>query len=177
MNSIVKTAQCETPAFGAFDRFLRGRLLDRMAALRHGELLLEDACGAVALGEAAAAHTDLRIHVQVLDPAFYRYVAANGSVGAGEAWMDGLWRCDNLVGLIQLLVRNRDLLDGMETGFARVGGWAMRLWHELRRNTRAGSRRNIAEHYDLGNEFFGLFLSKDLMYSSAVWTEIGRAHV
>ena len=169
MNSIVKTTHYETPAFGAFDRFLRERLIGRMAALRHGRLLLEDACGTVELGETAAAHPDLQIHLQILDPAFYRHVAANGSVGAGEAWMDGLWRCDNLVGLIQLLVRNRNLLDGMEQGLARIGGMAMRLWYALRRNTRAGSRRNIADHYDLGNEFFSLFLSKDLMYSSAIW--------
>jgi cyclopropane-fatty-acyl-phospholipid synthase len=68
-----------------------------------------------------------------------------------------------------LLVRNRELLDGMETGLARLGGMAMRLWYALRRNTRGGSRRNIASHYDLGNDFFNLFLSKDLMYSSAIW--------
>jgi len=171
MNSIVKTTQLETPVFRAFDRFLRERLIGQMAALRHGRLLLEDACGTVELGETAAAHPDLQIRLQILDPGVYRAIAANGSVGAGEAWMDGLWRCDNLVGLMQLLVRNRDLLDGMEKGLARLGGLAMRLWYALRRNTRAGSRRNIAAHYDLGNEFFSLFLSKDLMYSSAIWTE------
>ena len=57
----------------------------------------------------------------------------------------------------------------METGVARVGGWAMRGWNALRRNTRDGSRRNIAAHYDLGNDFFSLFLSPDLMYSSALF--------
>jgi cyclopropane-fatty-acyl-phospholipid synthase len=98
-------------------------------------------------------------------------VARNGSVGAGESYMDGQWRCDDLVGLIQLLLRNRDLLDGLESGLARLGGMAMRAWHTLRRNTRDGSRRNIAAHYDLGNDFFGLFLSSDLMYSSAIWTD------
>jgi cyclopropane-fatty-acyl-phospholipid synthase len=171
MNSIVKTIPHEIPAFGAFDRLLRERLIGRLSALRYGRLLLEDACGAIALGETAAAQPNLQIHLQVLDPAFYRGVAANGSMGAGEAWMDGLWRCDNLVGLIQLLVRNRDLLDGMESGLARLGGMAMRLWHSLQRNTRSGSRRNIAAHYDLGNDFFSLFLSKDLMYSSAIWAD------
>jgi len=72
---------------------------------------------------------------------------------------------------MQLLVRNRDMLDGMESGLARLGGMAMRGWHALRRNTRDGSRRNIAAHYDLGNDFFSLFLSPDLMYSSAIWTD------
>jgi cyclopropane-fatty-acyl-phospholipid synthase len=50
-----------------------------------------------------------------------------------------------------------------------VGAWALRAWHALRPNTRRGARRNIAAHYDLGNDFFALFLSPDLMYSSALW--------
>jgi cyclopropane-fatty-acyl-phospholipid synthase len=157
--------------FGVIDRFLRQRLLERMSGLRHGRLVLKDACGTVELGDPASAHPDLQIQLQVLDPEFYRAVARNGSVGAGESYMDGQWRCDDLVGLIQLLLRNRDLLDGLESGLARLGGMAMRAWHTLRRNTRDGSRRNIAAHYDLGNDFFGLFLSSDLMYSSAIWTD------
>ena len=171
MNEIANAAPCEIAAFGAFDRFLRQQLLGQMQGLRHGRLTLEDACGTVELGLPAAAHTDLHIHMRVFDPGFYRAVARNGSVGAGESYMDGEWRCDNLVGMIQLLVRNRDLLDGMESGLARLGGMAMRGWHALRRNTRDGSRRNIAAHYDLGNDFFSLFLSPDLMYSSAIWTD------
>jgi cyclopropane-fatty-acyl-phospholipid synthase len=139
--------------------------------LRHGRLLLVDGGGQLEFGEAAANRPDLRIRMEVLDPAFYRAVATNGSVGAGEAYVDGLWRCDDLAGLSQLLVRNRDLLDELENGLARLGGMAMRAWHALRRNTRKGSRRNIAAHYDLGNDFFGLFLSSDLMYSSAIWTD------
>ncbi|MDE2307963.1 MAG: class I SAM-dependent methyltransferase [Xanthomonadaceae bacterium] len=171
MNDIVGTADHDTPAFGCFDRFLRQQLIGQMAGLRHGRLLLEDACGQVELGEPTGTPVDLHIHLRVLDPGFYRAVACNGSVGAGESYMDGQWRCDNLAGLIQLLVRNRDLLDGMESGLARLGGIAMRAWHALRRNTRDGSRRNIAAHYDLGNDFFSLFLSPDLMYSSAIWTD------
>ena len=172
MNAMVKPsipAAVETAIPSAGARFLRQRLLANMAGLRHGRLVLRDALGTVELGTPAAQQPDLVVHLDVLDPAFYRAVAANGSVGAGEAWMDGHWQCDNLVGLIRLLVRNRDLLDGMETGLARLGGMAMRAWHALQRNTRSGSRRNIAAHYDLGNDFFELFLSPDLMYSSAIW--------
>lgn len=171
MNDIANTAHYEITTFGEFDRFLRQRLIDRMTGLRGGRLTLEDARGTVELGLPATAHTDLHVHLQVFEPGFYRAVARNGSVGAGESYMDGQWRCDNLVGLIQLLVRNRELLDGMESGLARLGGMAMRGWRALRRNTRDGSRRNIAAHYDLGNDFFSLFLSPDLMYSSAIWTD------
>ncbi len=118
-----------------------------------------------------SAPSDLHIRMEILDPAFYRAITSNGSVGAGESYMDGLWRCDDLAGLSQLLVRNREVLDGMEGGVARLGGMAMRAWHQLRRNSREGSRRNIAAHYDLGNDFFGLFLSADLMYSAAMWAD------
>lgn len=148
-------------------RLLRRLLLARMQGLRHGRLTLRDALGTTTLGAYADGAPDVRVDVN--DLAFYRSVAANGSVGAGEAFMDGMWTCDDLVGLIRLLVRNRDRLDGMETGLARVGGIAMKAWHALRENTRVGSRRNIAAHYDLGNDFFRLFLSSDLMYSSALW--------
>lgn len=148
------------------DRLLRTQLIKQMADLKHGHLQLTDAQGQVSLGEPGH---ELHVRIEVRDPAFYRAVAANGSVGAGESYMDGHWRCDHLVGLIQLLVRNRDLLDGMETGLARLGGLALKAWHALRKNTHEGSRRNIAAHYDLGNDFFSLFLSPDLMYSSALW--------
>ena len=167
MNEIAKTADYESPRTGSFDRFLRRQLLGQLSQLRHGGLLLTDDGEQLQFGDTTA---DLQIRMNILDPAFYRAVATYGSVGAGEAYMDGLWRCDNLVGLVQLLVRNRDMLDGMENGLARLGGMAMRTWHALRRNTREGSRRNIAAHYDLGNDFFGLFLSTDLMYSSAIWS-------
>jgi cyclopropane-fatty-acyl-phospholipid synthase len=153
---------------GMADRFLRGRLLAHMAGLRHGRIVLHDALGQTALGEHADAATPV-LHIEVLDMAFYRAVAASGSVGAGESFIEGHWRCDDLVGLIQLLVRNRHLVDDMETGLARLGGWALRAWHAFNRNTHIGSRRNIAAHYDLGNPFFSLFLSPDLMYSSAMW--------
>jgi cyclopropane-fatty-acyl-phospholipid synthase len=149
-----------------FDRWLRRRLFERLAPLTGGRLTVHDPCGRQVFGTPG----DLDIAVRVKDLRFYRALAANGSVGAGEAYIDGLWQCDDLVGLVRLLVRNRALLDGLEGGAARVGGWALRAWHALRPNTRAGSRRNIAAHYDLGNDFFALFLSQDLMYSSALFT-------
>jgi cyclopropane-fatty-acyl-phospholipid synthase len=156
-------------AVSAWHRFLRQRLFDRLAGLKQGSLVIDDALGTTQFGTPMSEHADIRVHLRVRDTAFYSAVASNGSVGAGAAYGDGLWQCDDPVALVRLLVRNRDLLDGMETGLARVGSAAMRLWHRLRRNTREGSRRNIAAHYDLGNDFFGLFLSTDLMYSSALW--------
>ena len=163
------------PGMGALDRSLRRTLVTQLSKLRHGRMQLCDALGSVELGGRADGLPPVRL--EVLDPSFYRAVAANGSVGAGGAYIDGMWRCSApgmsasqaLVALVRLLVRNRDLLDGLESGLARLGGMALRAWQASRRNTRTGSRRNIAAHYDLGNDFFRLFLSQDLMYSAALW--------
>ena len=156
-----------TTGFTALDRILRKRVLDQLRALQGRAIVLADPLGCIRTGDAEHAAAPLRIDVH--GPGFYRALAANGSVGAAESYMDGEWDCADLVGLVQLLVRNRDLLDAMERGPARIGGWAMRGWNALRRNTRDGARRNIAAHYDLGNPFFRLFLSDDLMYSSALY--------
>jgi cyclopropane-fatty-acyl-phospholipid synthase len=154
--------------YGALDRTLRHRLLTTLDGLQGGVVTVRDALGTLTVGEADAA---LAVHLDVLDPGFYRAVAANGSVGAGESYMDGHWRCDDLVALVRLLVRNRDRLDAMETGLARAGGMAMRALHAFRRNTRSGSQKNIAAHYDLGNDLFKLFLDENLMYSSAIFAD------
>ena len=163
MNAIVHTAPAN--AYTGLDRFLRTRLLRQLDALEGRAVELHDALGSECVGRGDAPPLRLRVH----GPGFYRALAGNGSVGAAEAFMDGDWDCDDLVALVQLLVRNRDLLDAMERGPARLGGLAMRGWNALRRNTRDGARRNIAAHYDLGNAFFQLFLSDDLMYSSALY--------
>ena len=153
----------------AMERILRKRLLQTLAGLRDCRLVIEDAEGTQVLGNAAPGPDTLHAHLRIHDPAFYRLAALNGSVGAGEAYMDGLWDCDDLVALVRILVRNRERLDAMETGMARLGGWLMQGLHVLTRNTRSGSRRNIAAHYDLGNPLFQLFLDQNLMYSSAVF--------
>jgi cyclopropane-fatty-acyl-phospholipid synthase len=160
---------------GMIDRLLRRRLLETLMEVR-GRITLEEAGAVTVLGTPDEVDgVPLAVHLRIHDPAFYRQVALNGSVGAGEAYMDGLWDCDDLVMLVRLLVRNRDRLDAMETGTARLGGWLMKGLHALSRNTRRGSRRNIAAHYDLGNPLFALFLDANLMYSSAIFRDAGES--
>jgi cyclopropane-fatty-acyl-phospholipid synthase len=152
------------------DRILRTRLLAALKEMRDCRITIDEGDETVVLGAPALIASDTLVaHIRIHDSAFYRQVGLNGSVGAGEAYMDGLWDCDDLVTLTRILVRNRDHLDAMETGLARIGGLAMRVWAALMRNTRKGSRRNIAAHYDLGNELFKLFLDENLMYSSAIY--------
>ncbi len=110
------------------------------------------------------------VSLRVRDEGFWWRLATSGSVGAGEAYMDGQWDCDDLVALVRILLRNRARLDALDRGAARVRGLLLKGLHALRRNTRSGAQRNIAAHYDLGNDFFRLFLDRDyLMYSCAMY--------
>jgi cyclopropane-fatty-acyl-phospholipid synthase len=174
MNELIGLRLGESPSSAAevtsrIDRLFRRLIIDALTGLRGGQIIFEDAIGTVGVGTQGSDPRALRVVVRMRDLRAYRTIAVGGSVGAAESYMDGEWHCDDLVSLVRLLVRNRQLLDGMERGLARLSGWALLGWHALRRNTRRGSRGNIAAHYDLGNEFFGLFLSSDLMYSAALW--------
>jgi cyclopropane-fatty-acyl-phospholipid synthase len=107
--------------------------------------------------------------IVVRDPRFYLAVVLGGHLGSVEAYLDGWWDTDDLTALVQLMVRNRSVLDSLETGFARLAWPLRRAWHSWRHNSRRGSRRNIAAHYDLGNDFFAEFLDETLTYSCGIF--------
>jgi cyclopropane-fatty-acyl-phospholipid synthase len=114
-------------------------------------------------------HDPLRAVIAVHDEQFFPRALLAGDVGIGEAYMDGDWSTPDLVAVVRLAVRNLDRLDGSNrllTSFRRL---ADLLEHRRRRNTLAGSRRNIACHYDLGNDFYRLFLDRSLTYSCAYY--------
>jgi cyclopropane-fatty-acyl-phospholipid synthase len=164
-----ESSSSHADGIGRIDRMFRRLIIGGLRGICGGQIVFEDALGTIAVGSGTSDARALRVVVRMRDLRAYRSIAVGGSVGAAESYGDGGWQCDDLVSLVRLLVRNRELLDGMERGLARLSGWALRGWHALRRNTRRGSRGNIAAHYDLGNEFFSLFLSSDLMYSAALW--------
>lgn len=135
-----------------------------------GRVEISDGSSRIAGGPGSGGAT---VGVRVHSPAFYSAVAFRGSLGAGEAYMDGLWECDDLPGLIELLVVNDEARRGLESPIARLLTPMAGFAHWLRRNTRAGSRRNIGAHYDLGDEFFALFLDPSMTYSCAVFDRPG----
>jgi cyclopropane-fatty-acyl-phospholipid synthase len=141
----------------------------RLAGLAHGQITLVDGASHQRYGQRTAL-CPLSVTLHVHDPRFYSDIAFGGSIGAGEAYMQGYWSVNDLTALVRILLQNRDVLDGMETGLARLTVPLQKALHWLNRNTRDGSRRNIAAHYDLGNEFFALFLDPTMMYSSAIFT-------
>jgi cyclopropane-fatty-acyl-phospholipid synthase len=153
-------------AAGWLARATRGAVIAKLAGIRDGHIALHEEGGTHTFGDPASA---LRASVTVKDAAFWPAVALRGSVGAGESYMDGHWTADDLVAVVRILVRNREVLDGMEKGLAAVAAPFLRFFHSRHDNTRRGSRRNIAAHYDLGNDFFQLFLDETLMYSCGIF--------
>jgi len=143
-------------------------VLAKLAALRDGCLVMVEGSERHRFGKPSAALPE-PVVIHVHDARLYGDVAFGGSVGAGEAYMRGYWTSAQLVDVVRLFVLNMDTLDGLETGLARFTNPLRKAVHALRRNSRAGSRRNIAAHYDLGNEFFRSFLDETLMYSSATF--------
>ena len=113
---------------GRIDRLFRRLIIGGLRGMRGGQIVFEDALGAVTVGGGASDERSLRVVVRVRELRAYRTIAVGGSVGAAESYMDGEWQCDDLLSLVRLLVRNRDLLDGMERGLARLSGWALRGW-------------------------------------------------
>src|SRR5688572_1310714 len=167
-------AQARGSRPGLFDSLVRNALFARLRELRNGCLVLVDRTERHRFGAPSAGLPE-PIVIHVHDARLYGDVAFGGSVGAGEAYMRGYWSTNQLVDVVRLFVLNMDALDGLEGGFARLTSPLRKALHALRRNTRDGSRRNIAAHYDLGNEFFRLFLDETLMYSAARFEYAGQS--
>ena len=113
--------------------------------------------------------SDRRAEIRVHDRAAALRIVMNGDTGAGESYMDGQWSSPDLAGLLSLAALNRESM-GLAGGLLhRVTQLPRTFLHRSRRNTVSGSRRNIASHYDLGNDLYRLFLDETLTYSSAVF--------
>ncbi|MEM7480216.1 MAG: cyclopropane-fatty-acyl-phospholipid synthase family protein [Acidobacteriota bacterium] len=145
--------------------FARRAVLAKLRGLREGRLTIHQGSETILLGKCEEPAAHLHVH----RPEFWSGVAFGGTIGAAEAYMDGHWSTDDLTALVRIMVRNRDLMNGLEGGLGRLTAPLHALYHRLRRNTRRGASRNIREHYDLGNEFFELFLDETMTYSCALF--------
>jgi cyclopropane-fatty-acyl-phospholipid synthase len=152
------------------DSFARRLVLDKLRSLSTGQVTVVEGDREQTFG-----HSDegfpLAARLHVKSPAFYSDVAFGGSVGSGEAFIHDYWETDDLVALGRILLRNRDVLDDVDGGAAIVTRPLRKLFHWLNRNTKSGSRRNISAHYDLGNDFYALWLDPRMMYSSAWYAD------
>lgn len=149
--------------------FAKTQMLKQLQRLAIGQLVINDGKQSHIFGQATAAAITATIDVH--DQRFYGEVAFGGSIGAGEAYMLGYWATDNLTDVIRLMAVNQSVMDHLEGGYQWLMKPIMKAFHWLNSNTEAGSRKNIAAHYDLGNDFFQLFLDPSMMYSSAKFSD------
>lgn len=158
----------------ALTRLAKTLLLSQLTKMQNGRLRLIDGPVAQSFGTPdATAPFDVTIRVR--DPRFYADAVFAGTTGAGESYMNGFWDCDNLTALVRLMVVNREFMNDVDSGWSRLSSPLFSLAHWLNRNTAAGSRRNIAAHYDLGNKFFELFLDETMAYSCGIFQTPGAS--
>jgi cyclopropane-fatty-acyl-phospholipid synthase len=138
------------------------------SSLRHGELIIHDNGETHRFGGgdlSIAPSASVTIH----EPSAYSRILMGGTMGAAEAYIDGDWSTDQLTNVTRVFSANMPILESMKNNQNWLIKSALKLAHTARRNSLTGSRENIAAHYDLGNDFFSLFLDPTLMYSSAVF--------
>ncbi|MEE9284678.1 MAG: cyclopropane-fatty-acyl-phospholipid synthase family protein [Dehalococcoidia bacterium] len=140
---------------------------------REGCLTVEYPDGSIStFGSPTASRTaTLRVH----SDEFFRRLVLHGEIGFGEAYMDGLWSSDDLVGLVELAILNRRFYSANSTWLSWLSRLRNRRLHVGRRNTRSKAKENIHAHYDLNNEFFRLFLDETMTYSCAVFSRDDEA--
>ncbi len=144
------------------------RILHRtLANIQAGHVLIVDPLGQQPFGPSH--DTELRVVVRIDDLRVYRHMLFGGTLAAAEAYLQGKWVCSDLTTLLRIMAHN---LDSLQTIQRQSAFWLapLRRWQQWQtRNSRDGSRRNIAAHYDLSNQFFGLMLDRTMMYSSGIF--------
>jgi cyclopropane-fatty-acyl-phospholipid synthase len=156
---------------------LKERHIDRIARRAVRSLLKRMACGRITLVENGqrqhygqnSDRFSLPAAITVHHPQFYTRIFFGGSIGAAEAYMEGLWSADDLTTVMRILALNQKAFEDMEKGLARLTAPIYKFYHYVRKNTKMGSRRNIMAHYDLGNDFYALVLDETMTYSCAIF--------
>lgn len=140
-------------------------VLRSLLKLRHGQIHFRGEWNGT-VGEVSDLEATIAIHNKELIDLIFK----NGVLGAAEGYIRGYWSSEHLVEVIQILARNRHVLDKINQNvISQASQLVLKAWYKTRKNSLSGSRKNIAEHYDLSNDFFKLFLDSSMMYSSAVY--------
>ena len=150
------------------DRIARRSIFSLLSKLKHGRVTIVEGNHRYPFGEKSDT-SSLQAEVTVLHSLFYSRILFGGSIGAAEAYMEGLWSADDLTVVMRIVALNRHAAVKMEKGLARLMAPLYRLYHSARKNTKVGSRKNILAHYDLGNDFYSLFLDDTMTYSCGIF--------
>jgi len=160
------------PAGNTLDSVCRGILMRKLAGLKHGKITVLDSLtdlGHSRVLGGSGSRPELEARIQVRHPRFYSRALLGGSIGVGESYVDGDWDCEDLTKLIQVFVANREQLVGLDRGWGALLSPIQKFAHRMRNNSLEGSRSNIHAHYDMGNDFFNLFLDETWMYSCGIY--------
>lgn len=155
-----------------FEKHAKRLFFRSLAEIRGGYLEIVCPEETYSFGESKSA---LRAMVVIHDERFFVRAVTGADIGIGESYMDGDWTTPDLVSLVRLVVRNLRVIDSRNRLVSMIRGIASRVQHRLRNNSLTGSRENIRAHYDLGNEFYGLFLDEGMNYSCAYFERAGEA--
>ncbi len=172
-HSSIVPAELAAPAAaasGPLSALSRRLLRAQFGALRDGEIRILDGAGEQRFG-ARSNRCPLSVTIEVLEPRFYTDTVFGGTLGACAAYMRGSWRCSDLTGLTRIMVVNRKLMDDMDRRWTFLSRALARVFHWLHRNSKGGSERNIAAHYDLGNDFYRLMLDETMAYSCGIFAD------
>ena len=137
-------------------RLLRRAVFRRLEQIRDGRIEIAEGKTRRTFGHGGPSALSARVPVN--DARFYRHLALGGNLGGAEAFIRGYWDCDDLASLVRIFCRNAGVTQSGGRWLALLAAPLRRAVQWLQRNTIRGSRRNIAAHYDLGNEFFAHFL-------------------
>ena len=149
------------------DRLFRAPVLKSLTALSSGSLLLTEGDRSFTFG--GQSRPEMTARLAVHSPKLYRRVALGGALGAAESYLRGEWTTDDLPTTLRVFAANLDMINQLDGPLTRAINLPSTLAHRLRRNSRSGSRRNIRDHYDLGNELFAIFLDDTMTYSCGVF--------
>ena len=156
------------------EKLSRQAIFQVLGNLAAGALTLHEGPDTYHFGNAVTAG-EPRAEVHIHDPAVYGQLLAGGTIAAGESYIQGHWSSPALTEVTRLFSANMAVMDGLDASQSLLMKLALKVAHRLNRNTHSRSRVNIAAHYDLGNEFFGLFLDPTMMYSSALFEQPGSS--
>ena len=153
------------------DTLCRRMVHKRLSGIEEGLITISDPMGKFDFGQFSDGFP-VKASVRVYQPRFYARIAMGGSIGAAESYMDGDWATDDLPKLCRILARNSATLDAMDKRLSDIQAPLLKAYHWFNKNSRGGSRRNIAAHYDLGNDFFKTFLDETMAYSSGYFESV-----
>lgn len=155
---------------GALAALARRLLRSQLRRLRDGEIRILDGESEERYG-ARTERCPLSVTLEVRHPRFYSDAVFGGTVGAGAAYVRGLWGCSDLTGLTRIMYANRALMDDMDRRWTFISRPLLRAFHWLHRNSEDGSERNVRAHYDLGNDFYRLMLDETMAYSCGIFAD------